>query len=100
MYYPSSHRKVQGLFEHINIKSLDEADKVALNSRIREILMQVYRFGFEFYKEMSDATPPSTEAALSTACRFSHPLDEACRRALREGRGMRPDGPTRVWSFS
>lgn len=44
---PCAIAKVQALFEHTTITSLDEMDKAALNSRIREILMQAYRFGFD-----------------------------------------------------
>ncbi|KAJ8934430.1 hypothetical protein NQ318_017131 [Aromia moschata] len=88
---PAAIGKVQGLFEHINITSLDEADKVALNSRIREILMQVYRFGFEFYKEMSDCAPVVYRSRLvlsmvDFANLWMRFVTERCER----GRGMRP----------
>lgn len=44
---PCAIAKVQDLFEHTSIVALEDIDKNALNSRIREILMQAYRFGFD-----------------------------------------------------
>ncbi|KAL1505934.1 hypothetical protein ABEB36_005380 [Hypothenemus hampei] len=51
---PKAIAKVQNFFNYITADTFDETDRHALNSRIREILMQIYRFGFEFYKEMTD----------------------------------------------
>lgn len=92
---PKAIGKVQGLFEHINFASLEESDKVALNSRIREVLMQVYRFGFEFYREMSESTPPEHRDRLvysmvDFANLWMKFVTERCER----GRGMRPR-----WAF-
>ncbi|CAH1963334.1 unnamed protein product [Acanthoscelides obtectus] len=88
---PDAIAKVQGLFEHTSLNSLDEADKLALNARIREILMQVYRFGFDFYKEMSDTTPSAFRGRLvhsmvDFATLWMKFVTERCER----GRGMRP----------
>ncbi|XP_018571882.1 mitogen-activated protein kinase kinase kinase 4, partial [Anoplophora glabripennis] len=88
---PKAIGKVQGLFEHINFASLEESDKVALNSRIREVLMQVYRFGFEFYREMSESTPAEFRYRLvysmvDFANLWMKFVTERCER----GRGMRP----------
>lgn len=44
---PTAIGKVQVIFERISLASFDDNDKASLNSRIREILMQGYRFGFE-----------------------------------------------------
>nr|WAK98091.1 mitogen-activated protein kinase kinase kinase 4 [Colaphellus bowringi] len=88
---PDAIGRVQKLFEHINTANLDELDKSALNSRIREILMQVYRFGFEFYKEMGDSTPSDVRPRLvhsmvEFAKLWMTFVTERCER----GRGMRP----------
>ncbi|VEN46850.1 unnamed protein product [Callosobruchus maculatus] len=88
---PDAIAKVQGLFEHTSLNSLDEIDKLALNARIREILMQVYRFGFDFYKEMSDTTPSAYRGRLAHsivdfATLWMKFVTERCER----GRGMRP----------
>lgn len=44
---PYALSKVEGLFELINTVILDDTDKNTLNSRIREILIQCYRLGFD-----------------------------------------------------
>ncbi|XP_074030736.1 mitogen-activated protein kinase kinase kinase 4 isoform X2 [Leptinotarsa decemlineata] len=88
---PDAIGRVQRLFDHISTANLDDCDKTALNIRIREILMQVYRFGFEFYKEMGDSTPAEyrprlVESLLSFAKLWMKFVTERCER----GRGMRP----------
>ncbi|KAJ8914598.1 hypothetical protein NQ315_017303 [Exocentrus adspersus] len=88
---PKAIGKVQGLFEHINFASLEESDKVALNSRIREVMMQVYRFGFEFYKEMSETTPPAHRYRLvSSMVDFANLWMRFVTERCERGRGMRP----------
>ncbi|KAJ8933736.1 hypothetical protein NQ314_013829, partial [Rhamnusium bicolor] len=88
---PDAIGKVQGLFEHTNITTLEEMDKIALNSRIREILMQVYRFGFEFYKEMSDNTPCEFRGRLvHSMVEFANLWMKFVTERCERGRGMRP----------
>ncbi|CAH1165116.1 unnamed protein product [Phyllotreta striolata] len=89
---PDSIVKVQTLFDHLNDPTLDEADKIALSSRIREILMQIYRFGFEFYKDLSDAASEDRQRCRLVASMIDFAdlwmkfATERCER----GRGMRP----------
>ncbi|CAG9822697.1 unnamed protein product [Phaedon cochleariae] len=92
---PDAIGKIQTLFDHISFVSLDEIDKNALNSRIREILMQVYRFGFEFYREVADTSPSELRPRLvhcmvDFANLWMKFVTERCER----GRGMRPR-----WAF-
>ncbi|XP_076250455.1 mitogen-activated protein kinase kinase kinase 4 isoform X2 [Rhynchophorus ferrugineus] len=88
---PKAIAKVQSLFNYVISDSLDEQDRVALTSRIREILMQIYRFGFEFYKEMTDGSPNDYRSKIvHSMVQFSKLwmtfVTERCER----GRGMRP----------
>ncbi|KAG5876197.1 hypothetical protein JTB14_001940 [Gonioctena quinquepunctata] len=88
---PDAIGRVQKLFEYISTANLDELDKNALNSRTREILMQVFRFGFEFYKEMKECAPAEVRPCLALsmvefAKLWMKFVTERCER----GRGMRP----------
>lgn len=70
---------------------MDEADKVALNARIREILMQVYRFGFDFHKELSESIPSEKRARLVTGMvHFANLWMQFVTERCERGRGMRP----------
>ncbi|XP_066255609.1 mitogen-activated protein kinase kinase kinase 4 isoform X2 [Euwallacea similis] len=88
---PKAIAKVQSFFDYTTIDAFDEADRHALCSRIREILMQIYRFGFEFYKEMTDGLPEEFRSRLVySMVQFAKLwmlfVTERCER----GRGMRP----------
>ncbi|XP_030753033.1 mitogen-activated protein kinase kinase kinase 4 [Sitophilus oryzae] len=88
---PKAIAKVQSLFDYITSDNLEDMDKAALTSRIREILMQIYRFGFEFYKEMTDGSPNDYRSRIVYSMVHFAKLwmtfvTERCER----GRGMRP----------
>ncbi|XP_050312904.1 mitogen-activated protein kinase kinase kinase 4 isoform X2 [Anthonomus grandis grandis] len=88
---PTAIAKVQSFFNYVRADYFDESDRHALCSRIREILMQIYRFGFEFYKEMADGVPTDYRAKLiysmvQFAKLWMSFVTERCER----GRGMRP----------
>lgn len=87
---PEAIAKVQSLFDYITADFLDDMDKAALSSRIREILMQIYRFGFEFYKEMTAGSPEHRQKLVHSMIHFAKLwmtfVTERCER----GRGMRP----------
>ncbi|CAH0558812.1 unnamed protein product [Brassicogethes aeneus] len=88
---PKAIGKVQVIFEHISLASFDETDKLNLNSRIRELLMQGYRFGFEFYNEMSEnAAPKYRERLMKSMVDFAMLWMKFVTERCERGRGMRP----------
>ncbi|ENN72954.1 hypothetical protein YQE_10425, partial [Dendroctonus ponderosae] len=88
---PKAIAKVQSFFDYTTLDTFDDMDKHALTSRIREILMQIYRLGFEFYKEITDGLPTESRSRLVYGMVHFAKLwmcfvTERCER----GRGMRP----------
>uniref|UniRef100_A0A6P7FXN3 Mitogen-activated protein kinase kinase kinase 4 n=1 Tax=Diabrotica virgifera virgifera TaxID=50390 RepID=A0A6P7FXN3_DIAVI len=92
---PNGVQNIHSLFDTVSSANLDEVDKNALNSRIRELLMRVFTFGFEFYKELNDLS--AEEYRPSLVVQMGHFADlwmkfvtERCDK----GRGIRPK-----WAF-
>ncbi|XP_072379939.1 mitogen-activated protein kinase kinase kinase 4 isoform X2 [Diabrotica undecimpunctata] len=92
---PNGVQNIHSLFDTVSASNLDEVDKNALNSRIRELLMRVFTFGFEFYKELNDLS--AEEYRPSLVVQMGHFADlwmkfvtERCDK----GRGIRPK-----WAF-
>ncbi|XP_017780860.1 PREDICTED: mitogen-activated protein kinase kinase kinase 4 isoform X2 [Nicrophorus vespilloides] len=86
---PDAIERVQAICDIATLENLDEAEKVSLTSRCREILMQGYRFGFEFHKEMSEFVPAEKKLALSMVQFAQLWMKFTCERCER-GRGKRP----------
>ncbi|XP_049820436.1 mitogen-activated protein kinase kinase kinase 4 isoform X2 [Aethina tumida] len=88
---PTAIGKVQVIFERISLASFDDNDKASLNSRIREILMQGYRFGFEFYREMTEGAPGMwRERLIKNMVHFANLWMKFVTERCERGRGMRP----------
>ncbi|XP_057666250.1 mitogen-activated protein kinase kinase kinase 4 [Diorhabda carinulata] len=50
---PNCIKKLQTLFDIVHESNLEDGDKIALNNRIREIMMRIFQFGFEFFREVN-----------------------------------------------
>ncbi|KAK5649503.1 hypothetical protein RI129_000532 [Pyrocoelia pectoralis] len=88
---PSAIEKIQAMFDVTTLQALDETDKLSLTSRCREILQQGFRFGFEFYKVMSELIPSQKRDKLTTSMvKFAHLWMKFVRERCERGRGMRP----------
>ncbi|KAL3279949.1 hypothetical protein HHI36_017455 [Cryptolaemus montrouzieri] len=60
-------------------------------ARVREILMQGYKFGFEFYKEMADFIPHNKRGKLvASMVQFANLWMKFVVEKCDRGRGMRP----------
>ncbi|KAK4881354.1 hypothetical protein RN001_004673 [Aquatica leii] len=88
---PNAIEKVQTMCDVTTLQELDEADKISLTSRCREILQQGFRFGFEFYKVMSELIPSHKREKLThSMVIFAHLWMKFVRERCERGRGMRP----------
>ncbi|XP_031337464.1 mitogen-activated protein kinase kinase kinase 4 isoform X2 [Photinus pyralis] len=88
---PSAIEKIEAMFDLTKFQGLDEADKLSLTSRCREILQQGFRFGFEFYKVMSELIPLQKREKLTVSMViFAHLWMKFVRERCERGRGMRP----------
>ncbi|KAK9884856.1 hypothetical protein WA026_009078 [Henosepilachna vigintioctopunctata] len=90
---PKTIEKIQSIFSKFSKDGVvdDEIEKTTLVSRVREILMQAYKFGFEFYKEMSDFVPPQHREKLAISMmQFANLWMKFVVEKCDRGRGMRP----------
>ncbi|KAF5306496.1 hypothetical protein FQR65_LT07324 [Abscondita terminalis] len=88
---PNAIEKVQAMCDVTALQNLDEADRLSLTSRCREILQQGFRFGFEFYKVMSELIPTHKREKLTRSMVvFAHLWMKFVRERCERGRGMRP----------
>ncbi|CAB3382788.1 Hypothetical predicted protein [Cloeon dipterum] len=87
----TSIQSVERSFDVRNMTDIDEQDKLALISKIREILHQCYKFGFEYNKEVcrlvtGDAKGKQTCGMHEFAKQWMQFVKGWCER----GRGLRP----------
>ncbi|EEZ98383.1 mitogen-activated protein kinase kinase kinase 4 [Tribolium castaneum] len=88
---PDAIGRVQSEFDQVKLDSFEEIERTAIVSRTREILMQAYRFGFEFYKEMSDSIPTDRREKLARSMvQFANLWMKFVTERCERGRGMRP----------
>ncbi|KAF5299190.1 hypothetical protein FQA39_LY02363 [Lamprigera yunnana] len=88
---PNAIEKVQAMCDVTKLQELDEGEKLSLTSRCREILQQGFRFGFEFYKVMSELIPSHKREKLThSMVIFAHLWMKFVRERCERGRGMRP----------
>ncbi|KAJ3666937.1 hypothetical protein Zmor_002358 [Zophobas morio] len=88
---PDAIGRVQSEFDQINMDLFEEIERTSLVSRTREILMQGYRFGFEFYKEMSESMPSEKRQKLARSMvQFANLWMKFVTDRCERGRGMRP----------
>lgn len=94
--------KVLERSDNESVASLGEFDKISVISRIRQILHQGYKFGFEFHKDLFKLFETSDEcryslakAVISFARQWMKFVMERCER----GRGLRPKWATQGLDF-
>ncbi|CAG9765356.1 unnamed protein product [Ceutorhynchus assimilis] len=97
---PKAIAKVQSFFDYTTIEAFDESDRLALAARIREILLQIYRFGFEFYKEVTDGVSSEFRAkVVYSMVHFAKLWMSFVTDRCERGRGMRPRWATQGMEF-
>ncbi|XP_012283041.1 mitogen-activated protein kinase kinase kinase 4 isoform X2 [Orussus abietinus] len=68
-----------------------ESDRAAMRTRIREILHQAYRMGFEYYKELCKLFLPEERTVLARSLvSFARLWMDFVRTRCERGRGLRP----------
>nr|XP_022910151.1 mitogen-activated protein kinase kinase kinase 4 [Onthophagus taurus] len=83
--------KAQVMCDSLPMEHLDDAEKMTLIARCREILLQGYKFGFEFYKEMSEFIPKDAREKLSRSMiQFAKLWMKFTMERCERGRGRRP----------
>ncbi|KAK9730503.1 MEKK4 N-terminal [Popillia japonica] len=89
---PTAIEKVQNICDGmLSTDNLDDFEKNALTSRCREILLQGFRFGFEFHKEMSEFIPQEGRKKLTLSMvQFAHLWMKFTQERCERGRGKRP----------
>ena len=91
-----------------NMHDLDENDRLSVLSRAREILHQGYKFGFEYYKDLSRLFETKLSSCKNSKCELNLSLGiisfakmwmkfvmERCER----GRGLRPRWAAQGFDF-
>lgn len=88
---PKVIEKIQLLFAQVEEMDGEKFDKLTALARVREILMQIYKFGFEFYREMDMAVPSERRGKLvRTMLRFANLWMKFVVEKCDRGRGLRP----------
>jgi mitogen-activated protein kinase kinase kinase 4 len=88
---PDAIGRIQTEFDQVSLDSFEEIERTSLVNRTREVLMQGYRFGFEFYKEMSESVPSGGREKLSRSMvHFANLWMKFVTERCERGRGMRP----------
>lgn len=87
---PEVIKKIQSMFDIID-GTIDDVERITLVNRVREILMQAYKIGFEFYREMTDFVPEHRRRDLVlTLVYFANLWMKFVVEKCERGRGVRP----------
>ncbi|XP_044761348.1 mitogen-activated protein kinase kinase kinase 4 isoform X2 [Coccinella septempunctata] len=87
---PDVIERIQSLFVIVDT-IIDDVERITLVNRVREILMQAYKIGFEFYREMTDFVPDQKRRRLVlTLVQFANLWMKFVVEKCERGRGMRP----------
>lgn len=90
------------------LSDMDEADKLAILSRAREILHQGYKFGFEYHKDIVRLFETKIVSCKDKSCEFNLSLGiinfakmwmEFVTQRCERGRGVRPRWATQGLEF-
>lgn len=88
---PDAIDRVQTIGKDVIYDRLDDFEKNSLTSRARDILMQGYKFGFEFHKELSEWVPCQQREKLARSMvHFAHLWMTFVQERCERGRGLRP----------